>query len=77
MGFSCGSDGKECAYNARDQDAIPGKILWRREWLPILVFLPGEFMDRRAWQAIVHGIIRSQRVGQDGETNTFSPFIYR
>ena len=54
MGFSCGSDGKECAYNARDQDAIPGKILWRREWLPILVFLPGEFMDRGAWQATAH-----------------------
>ena len=25
-----------------------GKIPWRREWQPTLVFLPGEFMDRGA-----------------------------
>ena len=32
---------------------------WRREWLPIPVFLPGEFMDRGAWQATVHGVTKS------------------
>ena len=57
MGFSGGSDGKECACNARDWGSIPGKIPWRREWLSTLVFLPGEFMDRGAWWAIVHGVI--------------------
>ena len=25
---------------------LVGKILWRREWLPTPVFLPGGFMDR-------------------------------
>ena len=28
-----------------------GKIPSRREWLPIPVFLPGEFHGRGAWQA--------------------------
>ena len=36
------------------------KILWRREWQPTPVFLPGEFMGRAAWQAIVHGVTKSQ-----------------
>ena len=27
---------------------IVGKILWRREWLPTLVFLPGEFHGQRS-----------------------------
>ena len=35
-----------------------GKILWRRKWQPIPVFLPGESMDRGAWQTIVHWIAR-------------------
>ena len=25
-----------------------GKILWRREWLPTAVFLPGEFHGQRS-----------------------------
>ena len=25
-----------------------GKILWRREWLPTSVFLPGEFHEQRS-----------------------------
>ena len=29
---------------------------WRRKWQPIPVFLPGEFMDRGAWQVVVHTI---------------------
>ena len=28
-------------------DPWVGKIPWRREWQPILVFLPGEFHGRR------------------------------
>ena len=47
-GFLGGTGGKEpacqcmrhkrCGFNAWVR-----KVLWRREWLPILVFLPGEF----------------------------------
>ena len=38
-----GPDGEESAYNAGDPGSIPvGKIPWRREWLPIPVFLPEE-----------------------------------
>ena len=44
-GFHCGSAGKEFACNAGDLGSIPGvgKISWRRERLPTLVFWPGEF----------------------------------
>ena len=41
---------------------------WRREWQPIPVFLPGESMDRGAWQAIVHGVKKRHDLG----TNTFT-----
>ena len=39
------SDGKESTCNAKDLGLTPwvGKIPWRREWLPTLVFWPGEF----------------------------------
>ena len=33
-------------------DSWVGKILWRRKWQPIPVFLTGESMDRGAWQTI-------------------------
>ena len=44
-GFSGGPDSEESACNAGDGGFSPwvGKILQRREWLPTLVFLPGEF----------------------------------
>ena len=32
------------------------KISWRREWLPIPVFLPENPMDRGAWRAIAYGV---------------------
>ena len=35
-----------------------GKILWRREWLPTPVVLPGEFQGQRS-QVIVHGAAKS------------------
>ena len=37
-----------------------GKILWKREWQPTPVFLPGESHDRGAWWTRVHGITKSQ-----------------
>ena len=44
MGLPGGSDGKESTCKAGDVGLFPGsrKILWRREWQPTLVFLPGE-----------------------------------
>ena len=40
-GFSCSSAGKESTCNAGDPGLIPGlgKIPWRRDWLPIALFL--------------------------------------
>ena len=49
--------------NAGHSGLIPGKISWRREWLPIPVFLPGEFHasleEATACQATAHGIAKS------------------
>ena len=44
MGLPGGSDGKESVCKAGDLGLFPGsrKILWRREWQPTLVLLPGE-----------------------------------
>ena len=35
------------------------KIPWRRKWQPTPVFLPGNPMDREAWQATVIGLEKS------------------
>ena len=43
-GFPGGSDSNESTCNAGDSGSIPG----RREWLPTLVFLPGEFHGQRS-----------------------------
>ena len=63
LGFPSGSDGKESTCNVGDLGSIPGwedplekemaihssNLAWR---------IP---MDRGAWQAIVHGITKSER----------------
>ena len=36
------------------------KMLWRREWQPTPVFLPGEFHGQRSLAGTVHGITKSQ-----------------
>ena len=36
------------------------KIPWRRKWDPTPEFLPRDFMDRGAWGATVHGVMKSQ-----------------
>ena len=33
---------------------------WRRQWQPTPVFLPRESMDRGAWRATVHGMVKSR-----------------
>ena len=35
-------------------------ISWRRKWLPIPVFLPGESHGQTAWSTAVHGVAKSQ-----------------
>ena len=37
----------------------PGRIPWRRKWLPTPVLLLENSMDRGAWLATVHGIAKS------------------
>ena len=50
LGFPGGSDGKESTCNAGELGLIPGvrKTLWRKEWQPTPVFLPGEFHGQRS-----------------------------
>ena len=63
LGFPGGSDSKESACNAGDLDLILGReVPWRRKWQTTPVLLPGEFhsMDREAWQATAHGVIKSR-----------------
>ena len=53
MGFPGGSEmvkKKEFACNAGDPGLIPelGRFPWRWEWLPIPVFLPGEFHGQKS-----------------------------
>ena len=50
LGFPGGSDGKESVCNVGDPGFNPcvGKVPWRREWHPTLVFLPGEFHGQRS-----------------------------
>ena len=48
MGFSGGSDGKESAMQETQVQSLGQEVPWRREWLPIPVFLPGEFHGQRS-----------------------------
>ena len=60
-GFPGDTSGKEPACNAGEHDLglTPGvrKISWRREWLPTLVFLPGESHGQRSLEG--HKVSRS------------------
>ena len=53
--------GKESTCQCRRHRFDPwvGKIPWRRKWQPTPVFLPGNPMDRGAWQATVYGVAKS------------------
>ena len=67
MGFPSGSVGEESACNARELGSIPGKIPWRRTWLPTPVFLPGEFHRQRSLAG--YNPWGSQRVRHNWATN--------
>ena len=60
-----GSADKNPPANARDitdVDSIPGfgRFPWRKNSNPLQYFCLENFMDGGAWQAIVHGITKSQ-----------------
>ena len=51
----------QCRRHERRQfDPWVGKIRWRRAWQPTPVFLPGNSMDREAWQAPVQEVTKSR-----------------
>ena len=61
LDFPGDSDGKSICLQSRRPGFDPwvGKIPWRRKWQPTPVFLPGNPMDRGAWQATVHRVTKS------------------
>ena len=48
------------------------KILWRREWQPTPVFLPGECYGQRSLVGYCTG---SHRVSHDSANNTYNPLM--
>ena len=62
--------GKESACNAGDLASISvsGRFPWRREWLPLLAFFPGEFHGQRS--LVGCSPYRAQRVRHDWWINT-------
>ena len=60
-GFPGGSDGKESACNAGDLGWIPGlgKSPGKGNDYPLLYSCQENSMDRGAWWAIVHGVMKS------------------
>ena len=62
MGFPGGSDAKESTCNEGDLVLIPGLVRspGERNGYPVQYFCLENSMDRGAWQAIVHGVAKSQ-----------------
>ena len=62
MGFPGGSDGKESACNAGDPGLILGlgRSPGEGNDNPLQYFCLEKSMDRRVWQATVHGFEKSQ-----------------
>ena len=60
-GFPWWLSGKESICQSRRHEFDPWvrMIPWRRKWQPTLVPLPGNPVDRGAWQTIVHGVTKS------------------
>ena len=49
LDFPDGSDGKESVCKAGNLGSLwVGKILWRREWQPTPIFMPGESHGQRS-----------------------------
>ena len=62
MGFPGGSAGKESTYNAGDLGSIPrsGRSPGGANGNPLQYSRLENPMDRKAWWAAVHGVIKSQ-----------------
>ena len=60
--FPGGSDGKASVYNAGDPGSIPGlgRSLGERNGNPLQDYCLENPMDRGAWQATVHGVVKSR-----------------
>ena len=63
LGFPGGSDGKESACKAGDRGSIPGsgRCPGEENGYPLQYFCLENSTDRKAWQAIVHGVTKSQK----------------
>ena len=61
LGFHGGSEGEEPACNAGDPDSIPGlgRSPGDGNGYTLQDFFLENSMDRRAWQARVHGVAKS------------------
>ena len=61
LGFPGGSDGKESTCNVGDLDSIPGsgRSPGEGNGYPLHYSCLENSRDRRAWQAIVHGVAKS------------------
>ena len=62
MDFAGGSDGKASASNAGDLGLIPGlgRSPGKGNSYPLQYSCLEKSKDRRAWQAIVHGVAKSR-----------------
>ena len=74
MFFPCSSVGKESACNAGDPSLIPGSGISPGEGngTPLQYSCLQKPMDKRAWQATIHGVAR---VGHDLETKPPPNFL--
>ena len=72
MGFPGGLDGKESAYNSGDLSSISGlgRSSGEENGNPLQYSCLENTMDREAWQATVHGVVR---VGHDLATKQPPP----
>ena len=61
LGFPCSSVGKESACNAGDAGSIPvlGRSPGEGNGKPLQYLCLENLMDRGAWWAVVHGVIKS------------------
>ena len=68
LGFPCGSDGKESAWNIEDVGSIPvlGRFLGEGNGNPLQYSCLENPMERGAWWSTVHGVAKN-----DWVSNTF------
>ena len=72
-----GSDGKESACNVGDLGSIPGlgRSCGEGNGYPLQYSVLQDSMDRKAWQAIVYGVLKSQTWLSDFHTHTLTPSL--